>query len=135
MSGADFLWFLEEIWLDLTHLDTADLPSLVFRIIALVGVVFFGTFLLRVTVTVVGGLTRSYIVPPVVFLWDALTYPVRLPFRVVRRVRRRLRNQREYARAEQRQRELEESKAREAAEAERRERERIAELQKILKVD
>src|SRR5512147_2862643 len=113
MSGSDFLWFLEEIWLDLTHLDTADLPSLVFRIIVLVGVLFFGTFLLRVTVTVIGGLMRSYIVPPVVFLWEALTYPVRLPFRVVRRVRQRRRQEREYARAEQRQRELEESKARE----------------------
>jgi hypothetical protein len=87
VSGADFLWFLESLWLDLTNLDTADLPSLVFRIIVLVGVLFFGTFLLRVTVTVIGGLTRSYIVPPVVLVWDVLTYPLRLPFRIVRRVR------------------------------------------------
>src|SRR5512132_352565 len=128
MSGSDFLWFLEEIWLDLTHLDTADLPSLVFRIMVLVGVVFFGTFLLRVTVTVIGGLTRSYIVPPVAFLWDVLTYPLRLPFRVMKRVRGRIRERRRYAEAERRQREMEEEKRREAAEAERRERERIAEL-------
>lgn len=68
MSGSDFLFWLEEIWFDLTHLDTADLPLLIFRLILLVLLMFFGTFLLRVAVTVSGGLLRSYVLP-VVQLW------------------------------------------------------------------
>ena len=135
MSGADFLWFLEEIWLDLTNLDTADLPSLVFRLIVLVGAVFCGTFLLRVVLMVLKRLADDYVFPPIVFLWDVLTYPFKLPFRVVRRVRSRIRSNREYARGERRTRELEEEKRREAAEADARERERLAELKGLLKPD
>jgi hypothetical protein len=111
------------------------LPSLVFRLIVLVGVIYFGTFLLRVTVTVIGGLARSYLVPPVVILWDALTYPLRLPFRLGRRVRSRMRNSREYDRGQLRLREMEEEKRREASEADARERERLAELKGLLKPD
>ena len=135
MSGSDFIWWLEEIWLDLTNPGTADLPSLVFRLIVLLLVIFGGTFLLRVAVTVLGGLLRSYVVPPLAFGWQMLTAPVRLPFRLVWRIVRRVRQAR-------RQREWEHAERvrKEQAEAERlaagvRERERIAELQKVLKVD
>ena len=135
MSGSDFLWWLEEIWLDLTNPGTADLPSLVFRLIALLFLVFAGTFLLRVAITILGGLLRSYVVPPLAFGWQVLTAPVRLPFRVVRRVIRLVRaarRQREWEHAE-RERKKEQEAERLAAEV--RERERIAELQKVLKVD
>lgn len=135
MTGADFLWWLEEIWLDLTNLDTADLPSLIFRLALLVLLILFGTFFLRVALSVLGGLARSYVLPPVSFLWDALTYPLRLPFRVARRIVRRVRaarRQREWEHAERVRKEQAEA---DRVAAEVRERERIAELQKVLKVD
>lgn len=135
MTGADFLRWLEAIWFDLTNPDTADLPSLVFRLIVLVLLIFFGTFLLRVTLAVLGELARNYVLPLLAFVWNALTYPFRLPFRIVRRLRLRIisrRNQLRWEREEQLRRERQETEREEAG---RRERERIAALQKVLKVD
>ena len=135
MSGSDFLWWLEEIWLDLTNPGTADLPSLVFRLIVLLFLVFAGTFLLRVAVTVVGGLLRSYVLPPLAFVWRTVTAPVRLPWRLTRRVIRRVRSARKQREWEHAERVRKEEAAAERLAAEVRERERIAELQQVLKVD
>ena len=33
MSGADILYWLDDIWYDVTHLSTADIPSLIFRLL------------------------------------------------------------------------------------------------------
>ena len=135
MTGSDFLFWLEGIWFDLTNLGTADLPSLFFRLVLLFALVFFGMFFVRVVLTVLRGLLRSYVLPLLSWCWSVLTAPVRLPWRLLMRVWRRLtrtRGAKAYARAELKRKEQQEA---ERLAAERRERERIAELRKVLKVD
>lgn len=137
MSGSDFLWFLEDIWLDLVNLDTADLPSLFFRLVLLL---IGGTILLRVTVTVTRNIVIAYFAPALGSLlcgiWRVLTFPFWFPFRLVRNyVFRPLKARSTRKRYEREQAAYRERQRQETAAAAASERERLAALRDILKVE
>jgi hypothetical protein len=137
MTGADFLYWLEDIWLDLTNLGAADLPSLFFRLALLV---IGGTLLLRVVVSVTRSVVVEFFAPAISAIlhgiWRTVTFPVWFPYRIIKtgiiRPLRTRRNRIREAEAERRRREQEE---RDRAGAERREREHLADLERLLKPD
>lgn len=137
MSGSDFLWWLEDIWLDLTNLDTADLPSLFFRLLLLI---VGGTLLMRITLAITRGVVVDFFAPAVKGIawafWRTVTAPVWIPYRIITRgiikpmkIRRNVRRQRAW------EREQKEAALREREAEQRRERERLAAIERIFKVD
>ena len=87
MTGSEIVWWLEDIWYDLLHLGTADIPLLLIRLFMLAVAVFFGWQLGRMVFRAVW----AAVAPVLEFAWRVATAPVRLPVRGVKRVLRLLR--------------------------------------------
>lgn len=135
MTGSDLWLTLELLIDDLLNPSTADLPSLVFRLIVAALILWGGFLFVRVFLTVTGKLLREFLLPPLRLVWRIVSYPFRLPYRLFRRVRLlvgRRRAIRENAMAEQAR--LENERQRQE-EAERLERERLQALERILRPD
>jgi hypothetical protein len=90
MTGAEIAWWLEGIWYDLLHLDTADVPLLVFKLFVLFVAAFFGWQLGRMVVRAVW----SVLEPVLAFAWRIVTAPVRLPWRAIKRLYRPVKQRR-----------------------------------------
>ena len=131
MTGSEIVWWLEDIWYDLLHLGTADIPLLLIRLFVLAAAVFFGWQLGKMVFRAVW----AAVAPVLEFAWRVATAPVRLPVRAVKRVLRLLRMRR-YERERRREElaEVERLRAREQEEARQRA-EALAEVRKILDVD
>jgi hypothetical protein len=87
MTGQDLIFWLEDLFYDLTHPATANLPWLLIRL---------ALFAVGVAVTyslgrqLLGSVWRGIVSPLVRGLWRMVTAPVRIPARQVRRLRQRL---------------------------------------------
>jgi hypothetical protein len=92
ISGTDLWYFLEGIAYDVTHLDTANIPSLLARLVA----VFVGFVIAKGVISLLWRvLFVETAVPLVEGVWLLLTAPVRLPSRAVKRWRRRRQERRD----------------------------------------
>lgn len=133
MTGYELAWFFEDLLYDITNPSGANVVWLLVRLVIV--------FVVSMTLYSIGkrlieDLWRSVVKPLLMLVWRLLTAPVRLPIRwfvrgIVRPLRRR-RERRRYEEAEQRQ--HEEQRAQAAREAED-ERQRLAELERILRVE
>jgi Zn-dependent protease with chaperone function len=131
MTGTDIAWWLEDLWYDLLHLGSADVPLLVFKLFVLFVVLFFGWQLGRMVVKAVWSVLERVLR----FAWMIVSAPVRLPWRGLKRlsrpvVRRRQQRrwQREQAAEAERARMREQEEARKQAAA-------LAAAGKVLDVD
>lgn len=135
MTGSDLWLALELLIDDLLNPSTADLPSLVFRLIVAALLLWGGFLFLRVFLTVTGKLLREFLLPPLRFFWRIISYPFRLPYRLFRRVRLFVGRRRAIRRSVLQEQARLENEKRDREEEERRERERLAALERILRPD
>ncbi|MGB0844581.1 MAG: hypothetical protein ACPGVN_07575 [Alphaproteobacteria bacterium] len=86
MSGYDIQYWFSDLWYDLTHIGTADLPSVAFKLFLIfIGFVFAkGLFSILWRVLYVEFLGR--ILEP---LFKVVFFPLRIPSILIKRARRR----------------------------------------------
>ena len=127
-TGDDILWWLSDLWHDITHPGDADMLALVLKLFALVVVALLLRSFLRVMLRMIWELVG----PVLNGLWLIASAPVRIPRRWVKDwvtgIEQR-RSQRAWADRQAQQKA--EIKAQQAAEAERQEREQQAELLRL----
>jgi len=135
VTGSDLWLALELLIDDLLNPSTADLPSLVFRLIVAALLLWGGFLFVRVFLTVTGKLLREFLLPPLRLIWRIISYPFRLPYRLYRRVRLFVGRRRAVRQSVLAEATRLENERREREEADRRERERLAALERILRPD
>ena len=82
MSGADILYWLNGIWYDVTHLATADIPSLLFRLFVLLLAIVIGQELIRIVLHILWDIVRpvAQLIRGILYgLWWVVSAPVRIP--------------------------------------------------------
>lgn len=87
MTGQDLIFWLEDLFYDLTHPATANLPWLLIRL-ALFAVVAAVTYSLGRQL--LGSVWHGIVSPVLRGLWRIVSAPVRVPARQVRRLRQRM---------------------------------------------
>ena len=82
MSGADILYWLENIWDDVIHLGTADIPSLIFRLLVLLAAIVIGQKLLFAVLHILWDIVRPvvrFVRDVLAWVWWIISAPVRVP--------------------------------------------------------
>jgi len=88
MSGADILYWLEGIWYDVTHLATADIPSLIFRLFVLLAAIVVAQHLVKVVLRILWDICRpiAQLVRDILYgVWLVVSAPVRVPLNWLKR--------------------------------------------------
>jgi len=92
VSGYDILYWLEGIWYDVTHLATADIPSLMFRLFVLLVAIVVGQHLIRVVLRILWDIVRpvAQLIRDILWgIWWVVSAPVRVPMNWLRNARQR----------------------------------------------
>ena len=86
MTGYDVLYWLSELWYDLTHLDTASLPEVVFKLVVIFFVFIIGKQILSVLWRVFYHETLRHIIEPI---FKVVFFPFRIPKILMKRAKKK----------------------------------------------
>ena len=90
MSGADILYWLGDIWYDVTHLGTADIPSLIFRLLVLLAALVIGQHVVKTVLRILWDICKPivHLIRDILWgIWWVVSAPVRVPLGWIRKGR------------------------------------------------